>query len=439
MKSKPCFSLLQLLVLLFPLFAWSNGGPIDGSSYYSSGRIELRNQKDIRLTAEVLSIKISGDQSLVNVSYVLENMGEAGSVTYAFPVDQAPDQCEDCSPGDEFFSDFKMWDGETLLKAAKSEEVEVMEGKRLSHNGKELRFRLERTWMVTELKFQKGEQKKLKVQYKVTNSLSDWETSKDFFPSYSDRTFMYDFSPAGYWAEDPAAVIEVEIDGRAVVKNLDKIRAESSSMSFSEGEDGYFKAKVSGTNVKEIKPLTISYEVSNYKFSKVISGLDKKPKGLKAEATSTLRGNYQASNLIDGDFNTAWVEGKSGSGVGESVTLRCEAFPLVAVVMYGGYTKDKKTYTTNNRVKRVRLEFILAEGKDNYFKPGPEEIELQDLPFQEIGDDNCGKLAQVLYSFGDGSVWIEGVKITILEVYKGSKYDDTCLSELILFPNSWEW
>jgi hypothetical protein len=71
-----------------------------------------------------------------------------------------------------------------------------------------------------------------------------------------------------------------------------------------------------------------------------------------------------------------------------------------------GLTASEKLYYENNRINKMSAEFDNGQKKIINFKDGV-------LDYQD-------------FIFNIRSKW---VKLTILEVYKGSKYNDTCICE----------
>lgn len=119
---------------------------------------------------------------------------------------------------------------------------------------------------------------------------------------------------------------------------------------------------------------------------------------------------HQAPLVNDKNATTAWVEGAQDDGVGEWVEISgTTQQSLSGIRIINGYAKSSDTYGKNNRVKKIRIE--LSDGI--IF-----EKELKDgiMDFQTINLDR-----QVKTDF---------IKITILEVYRGTIYKDTCISEI---------
>ncbi len=130
-------------------------------------------------------------------------------------------------------------------------------------------------------------------------------------------------------------------------------------------------------------------------------------------ASSTLEpqfGNrYGVSNLTDNNAGSAWVEGKSGNGIGEWIVVEFNSRRQVtSLVIHNGYQKNRDIYAKNGRVRRLRLVFSGGESQT---------VTLQ---------DRWGGQTVTLSRPVDG----EWVQIVIDDVYAGSRYSDTAISEL---------
>jgi hypothetical protein len=133
-------------------------------------------------------------------------------------------------------------------------------------------------------------------------------------------------------------------------------------------------------------------------------------------ASSNLLGDHNidhtANLLIDNKFSTAWVEGVPGDGIGEELLFTTDKEnKLSSIDIVSGYAKTNKTYTSNNRVKTLELSF----------SDGSSVVEI--LKDKVMGYQRITFLRPILTNF---------VKFRILEVYKGTKYEDTCISEIKL-------
>jgi hypothetical protein len=117
---------------------------------------------------------------------------------------------------------------------------------------------------------------------------------------------------------------------------------------------------------------------------------------------------YDPENIADECLDTVWAEGVPGSGIGESVTYRVSG-PISGISIYNGYGKTDELFLNNNRVKKLRV--LIAE-KTEYI------IELFDIRNEQVIFLESNKYENVT------------IKFEILDVYRGLKYDDTCVSEI---------
>ncbi|URD69699.1 NADase-type glycan-binding domain-containing protein [Leptospira borgpetersenii] len=177
-------------------------------------------------------------------------------------------------------------------------------------------------------------------------------------------------------------------------------------------------------------------------------------------ASSTLSNQtpkqYSIDNSGDANFQTAWCTDKgpkgesiafmgqtSASGLGVSYhhleeylkNYKYEAKFLI----HNGYGKSEETYYNNNRIKKAKLKVYEAGmherdgGRKPYISKGPSLIAVKELEFGE-------KLGLQIFDLEFDLKGRYGVKgfselkmlyvFEIVEVYKGKKYNDTCISEL---------
>ena|SRR5260221_8889120 len=161
---------------------------------------------------------------------------------------------------------------------------------------------------------------------------------------------------------------------------------------------------------------------------------------------------YSAYNLIDNDPATAWVEGAHADGIGEVVISIIENInrPLK---IWSGYGKSDALFKANGRPAKIKVNVLVSQchHESQAFPSGiyyedvhviaSHEVTLRDfngyqklpLPaFTHVANDNkCD--AFTVPPFVKEWATIEPVYfvgVEILSVYKGSKYDDTCISEI---------
>lgn len=160
----------------------------------------------------------------------------------------------------------------------------------------------------------------------------------------------------------------------------------------------------------------IGYNVSPTQWVQTTTNLMRYRKSIptkKISASSTLSdqaGNtYAARNIMDGDASTAWCEGVKGDGIGEWVKIDFGSMQeLKGFDLINGLAKSSNAFQVNNRVKRMKLEFSNGQTMmiDNDF---------------------------ISNEFLDNPIHTSFVKITIEAVERGTKYHDTCMSEIRFF------
>ncbi|MDF3820020.1 nicotine adenine dinucleotide glycohydrolase [Leptospira sp. 96542] len=120
--------------------------------------------------------------------------------------------------------------------------------------------------------------------------------------------------------------------------------------------------------------------------------------------------NFLPVFAMDGKLKTSWVEGADGDGIGESLLIKYKnPISFKTISLYNGYG-DPKLWSSNNRIKKLKVSD----------ETGLEEIvSLKDsLSMQRIDLKKEFKSREV--------------SLTILEVYKGSKSENTALAEVAL-------
>lgn len=121
---------------------------------------------------------------------------------------------------------------------------------------------------------------------------------------------------------------------------------------------------------------------------------------------------HSPSNVIDGSLSDAWVEGASGQGEGESITLNLDGiYKMSGFTINAGYQKSSSTFENNSRPARLLVTFSDGSSVDVYLD---DVIDQQKITFVS-------------------PVETSSVTFKIVSVYPGSKYQDTAISEISLF------
>jgi len=130
---------------------------------------------------------------------------------------------------------------------------------------------------------------------------------------------------------------------------------------------------------------------------------------------------YNATDAADLNYETAWIEGKPGKGIGEWIEYQFPAGNprITNIIVCTGYIRTRKAWEENARVSKL-------------------EVTINGQKFTTLHLDD----AYAEQSFDVGEIgWkrVEGtepgtepirIRFTILDVYPGTKYDDTAISEI---------
>lgn len=123
--------------------------------------------------------------------------------------------------------------------------------------------------------------------------------------------------------------------------------------------------------------------------------------------------NYSPYNVIDGNTATAWVEGVSGTGEGEWISLQSDIPQTVRRIgIYNGYGQNNSVYAENGKLNSAMITFSDNTSEIIYFNtPVNGGFEYFDI----------------------GEKVTTSVTITLLSCSSGSKYEDTCISEIRIY------
>jgi hypothetical protein len=176
-------------------------------------------------------------------------------------------------------------------------------------------------------------------------------------------------------------------------------------------------------------------------------------------ATSELKEKnvvYSVSNLIDGDTSTCWATRMNG-GVDESILFFFTPDPNYndglqkGINIINGFARKKELYEANNRVKDVELKLyrMIVDGVMNRVKY-PRNLSLIDLNLIEqtntiLKDEylsenevyfNTDLKSDFMMNNKNGEALVfYALVLTVKSVYKGSKFNDLCISEISFLTN----
>lgn len=428
--------MFMLVILGVGSSVYANGGPIDSNGLVEGGNIKFEKVNDIYVKKENLNINISRDYIDVNVEYLLSNQGEKRDIKYVFPI---LIWLEEHGNGDFCIENINMKDGEYDLKYNLIEKKSKMD-----MNGEKINEKFTNEWgilkyqnLYSQLHFEEKELKKLTVSYRINGMYLDWGISNSFLPSsFADSYFSYDLSPAANWGTGKAEEFSVTVDYRDLlkidgqIKNTNLVDFKTSDLT------GVYKYSAKNYDFKEHGMLEIDYDNKVYReknFMQKHKLTSNMLKDVKVSSSLKTQGkyNYGRKNLFDGDLSTCWAEGVKNNGIGETIELSFNKEVNIGVIgLINGNTFNKDTYYQNARVKKLKIQ-IIDDNKENVLE---KIVIFDDKSYEQIDKNYIHKSMQIIKDFGDGfDVENKKIRLTILEVFPGSKYKDTCISEILLY------
>ena len=143
-------------------------------------------------------------------------------------------------------------------------------------------------------------------------------------------------------------------------------------------------------------------------------------------ASSTLpskSGEYKPGHAADGKAATAWCKGVEGKGTEEWLRFEFKKPVQVTVLSFVPfYAKNAATLANNNRIKKMKIE--MDGGVSGI-------VEFTDAKWcKDCQLQYPAPLVNFYRKNKTSFIKTTSVTFTILDVYPGSKYNDTCISDI---------
>lgn len=410
--------LVIVFLNLFNVLLFANGGIPYNSIDAEPAKITLANDKELILDKEQLTIKFIDDFAIVKCKYEIINTSKnTKKINFAFNIPITVGQYQDykyCLLYYKIFENQKELDFITKKEVIEETPFE----------------NIYEIWNQSSLTFSSEERKQLEIVYKTrTNTWARICNAK-----YDSNTFVYNLFPATSFGNGIITEFELTIDKTELLIEEGKILKISGLNILNEEKTPIQTYKFNNFDLTKNPVLKIEYDINGYYIANYIQNPYEYGVMRNVVADSELKEGtsvYSAKNLIDGSYSTPWVEGASDFGKNQKIKLNLFGNPskfsafnyetVTHLYLLNGFRKNEKTYYENNRIKTLRL---WVNGKDCG------TLELKDRPFKVINDFNFAYEADLLNNERLNKV--KSIEIEILDVYKGTKYNDTCISEIVV-------
>ncbi len=448
---------LFLLIIFISNLVWANGAIFDGCALKKTGNIVFIKKSDIKIEKETIDIKMVGGAFHFNVKYLFSNkLKKSESVSYAFPViyeiGTGLMESSDLPIKDSFFIKDKIRNFSLKKDGILQKQIEQKEKIAYSYVEEDKKpEKIERFYMFS-LTFEPEKKVEIEVSYEV----DPWwiETIYDslVISEITLKEIEYSLLPAAYFGEGTADEFEINIDMRELFKYGGAIKTfYPYSGLFTFEKEGILKLKKKNFSFEKEDEILISYnDTPKYVWQQMIKDRlkDKMIKSIKA--SSTLGEKYKAENLFDGNPETAWCEGSKGNGEDEWIEFETQV-PVRYIAIVNGYAKNNRSFEENGKIEILELSIksdknstiqknITSEKIDFIKQNKNSQKEFYSIDYQRF---NMKKNPYYDYTIiynqeGDAYVYKElgkgkwKIKLKINKVTSGTKYKDTCISEIFV-------
>jgi hypothetical protein len=378
-----------------------------------SGNVKVMNNEFVKMKNEQIHITLYEDECKYRVDYTFVNDADEQSVVMGFP-NYMLSSDHSVSYG---INDFSAFDGNSIYKVFRK------------YNESQREHDMQELYECFEVHFNKGETKY------ITNTYS-----QEYTTHYGDGgKAIYILTTGASW-KGTIDTISVFIDSGIPFSQM--VNRTVFFHSFYE-EDGEMKINTRTENRGlRISPdnYVIEQNVIKMVFTDIEPDFDIEifkpdpPLINKISASSELEDKndrYSVWNIVDERPETAWATttGKKTFGINEFITIditpysetgneywKKGLYKIQKIGIINGYAKNIDIFKQNNRIKELVLECENGLTRPQFLRYTLEDtIAMQYIEF-------------------DKPIFMNKLKLQILEVYKGSKYDDTCISEVKIFP-----
>lgn len=158
-------------------------------------------------------------------------------------------------------------------------------------------------------------------------------------------------------------------------------------------------------------------------------------------------GKYGSINVADSDPETCWAEGSESDGSGEYL-LTVIPENISTLRIRNGYQKNESIYNANNRPKAIKFTLYASYQPSGYVTETHTGFCISDPLFtstvtlkDQMGyqDVNTGiNWPDIYEELSHDNTFNKDhfiLKIKIVDVYKGSKWNDACISDINIIPS----
>lgn len=131
--------------------------------------------------------------------------------------------------------------------------------------------------------------------------------------------------------------------------------------------------------------------------------------------------DYTIDKMIDSNPATSFVENSVDDNISFKLNFYDSLKNIKKIKIINGFAKNENLYKANNQIKTISIKAYGSTVRTLLFEQTFDLKQTMDFQFIELDIKNCGRL-----------------KIESTDLYKGTKYNDTCIAEFdILTDEGW--
>lgn len=335
---------------------------------------------------------------------------------------------------------------------------------------------ISRRWFYTYLTIPANSYITLEVRYTVECNVTQDLYSLCDYMTYNNAIwylrFQYDFTPAAYWGDGHADRFNVVLDTTEIhninlqgmwLKDIGVSSKDLSTLPFR--KEGHLRTySANKFYLAAAKPLQLVYNLKKPISQPLDKLLNRRLDPSKYTVTvSGADPKYPAANLSDLDPSTATVlKADKQDSVYITISFK-EPTAIAALLLLNGYTKDRDTWRNNARIDSMLVtainpgylyrdyetgkidtalnnkdrQLVMLFGEHEWIRKWVESRWLPgEYPHGEPAGYDLQSLIDNSLMLTLGNIWsselVTEIKLSISAAEKGLKYDDLCVSEIIL-------
>jgi hypothetical protein len=147
---------------------------------------------------------------------------------------------------------------------------------------------------------------------------------------------------------------------------------------------------------------------------------------------------YSPGLVTDGDVKTAWVEGVDDYGIGELIIVSCIDLKK-PLQIWAGYGKSPEIFAQNSKPKKIKT-LIIRGDNPGYTQYGTWYYNLQVIKQMDVELKDFNGFQPLTIPSFEITTYVDlnenkteynyFLGIVIMDVFKGTKWSDTCISEI---------